>query len=146
MAFEAAPSPSVDLADLNGSVKFSFVSGGTEYTYNVRFGWPALAKLQAVHGDDFLDVAVEAMGGKRINEVCELLSYATGETRESIMNASPPVLPAVEALTLAWQVAWRGSAEQTPLEAEEDEDDARKKRKGLPTLLARLASWLSGRG
>lgn len=142
MAFEGESLPHVGLADLNGSVKFSFVGG----TYDVRFDWSCIAKLQAMHGDQFLDRVEDALGRKDINSICELLAMATGKQRGEIMEASPPILPAVDALTRAWGAAWRGSAIQTPEDEEEDDQDTEgKKKKGPSMLLTWLGKLLSGR-
>lgn len=143
MAFEAQSLPRVDLADLNGSVKFSFVGG----SYDIRFSWAAIAKLQAMHGESFLDKVSDALDKKDINSVCEILSVATGLPRHDIMAASPPILPAVSALALAWAVAWRGSSEQTPGTDEKPEgEEAGKKRNGLLTLWMRLVRIVLGPG
>lgn len=143
MAFEATSLPRVDLADLNGSVKFSFVGG----SYDIRFSWAAIAKLQAMHGDNFLDRVSDALDKKDINSVCEILSVAAGLPRSEIMAASPPILPAVSAMALAWAVAWRGSSEQTPHTEEKPEaEEAGKKRNGLLTLWTRLVRIVLGPG
>lgn len=135
--------PRVDLADLNGSVKFSFVNG----VYNLRFSYAEIAKLQAIHGDEFLDRVQEALDKKRVVALCELLAIASGNDRSKVMEDSPAILPAISALTVAWMIAWRGSAEQTPPtdndETEEAEGEA-KKPKDPRTWWRRLGTWLFG--
>jgi hypothetical protein len=144
MAFEGESLPRVDLADLNGSVKFSFVGG----TYDIRFSWASMAKLQAIYNEAFLDQVETALGRKDINAICELLSFTTGKSKTEIMEASPPILPAVQALTMAWAVAWRGAAEQTPAEkeSEEDQDTDGKKKTGPLTWWMRAVKLFFGQG
>jgi hypothetical protein len=135
--------PRVDLADLNGSVKFSFVNG----VYNLRFGYAEIAKLQALHGEQFLDRVQEALDKKQVNAVCELLAIASGNDRAKVMQDSPAILPAISALTVAWMVAWRGSAEQTPPDDDPDTEESEgegKKPKDPRTWWRRLGTWLFG--
>ncbi len=135
--------PRVDLADLKGSVKFSFVNG----VYNLRFGYAEIAKLQALHGEQFLDRVQDALDKKQVNAVCELLAIASGNDRSKIMEDSPAILPAISALTVAWMIAWRGSAEQTPPTDDEDTEEGEgdeKKPKGPRTWYQRLGNWLLG--
>jgi hypothetical protein len=144
MAFDSHPLPHVGLADLNGSVKLTYAEG----SFDIRFDWAAIAKLQAVHGENFLDRVNEALGKKEIPAVCELLSITTGLNRDEIMKASPPIIASVEALSLSWQVAWRGSAEQGSLgtdDTEDEEEDGKKSRSRL-TLWQRLGNWLCNLG
>ena len=142
MAFEGIKAPSVGLADLSGSVKFSFEGGA----YDVRFDYAAIAKLQAMYGEKFLDIVGDAINKKQINAICSVLSISTGIERQAIMDASPPIIPAVMALDRAWLAAWHGSAVQTPMTEEESEDgeESGKKKRGLRTFLRRLVRLLSG--
>lgn len=143
MAFEGNKAPSVDLADLKGSVKFSFEGG----SYNVRFNYAAVAKLQAIYGEDFIDIVGDAINKKKITAICAVMSIATDIDREQIMETSPPIIPAITALDRAWAAAWHGSAIQTPMTDEEEEEEGDgKKRNGLLTLWRKLGSWLFARG
>ena len=142
--------PGADLADLNGSVKFSFARG----VYRIRFGYAEITKMQAMWGEDFMDKLDEATSKMRVAQLCAILSIGTGIDRTQIMEDSPPILPAIAAVGIAWRSAWNGGPLALPeVNADDEEDDQDtedmeevKKPEARPTLFQRLGCFVFGPG
>jgi len=141
--------PGADLADLNGSVKFSFVGG----VYHLRFGYAELTKMQAMWGDDFIEKMDEVTVKKRVLVLCDVLALATGLDRAQIMRDSPPILPAIAAINIAWRSAWQGGLLNLPEVSDQDDDDQDtedteevKKPVARLTLFQRLGCFVFGPG
>lgn len=133
MPFEApiTSAPTFDLADLKGSVKFSFAGG----EYMIRFDYAAIARLQAMYGEELLERVAEALEDRKIAELAIIGGIATGKDNVSIMEDSPPIIPFTSALHLAWQYGWRGSPLQTP--DTEDKEEGKKSNRPVISWIAR---------
>jgi hypothetical protein len=86
---------------------------------SLRFDWLALAALRERYGADFYERVNEILLGVELREMAYLIEAGCGLPADEVMRASPPVIPAAQAISRALHVAFHGDempkAEAGPL-------------------------------
>lgn len=86
---------------------------------SLRFDWLALAALRERYGVDFSERVNEILLGVELREMAYLIEAGCGFPADEVIRASPPVIPAAQAISRALHVAFHGDempkAEASPL-------------------------------
>ncbi len=112
-----------------GDVKHSWPEG--EYT--IRFSYAAIDAIEREFGEEWSERLRDLFVGKTKKDLALVTSLTTGQSIEEVETASPPIVPLVNALYHAWQLAWHGT-EQAPDENEEAQTEKK--------FMALVRSWM----
>jgi len=112
-----------------GDITHSWPDG--EYT--IRFSYAAIDAIEKEFGEDWSERLRDLFVGKTKRDLEFVASVTTDCSMAGIAEDSPPIVPLVNALYHAWQLAWHGE-EQVPETAE----DAKETEKKFTDL---LRSW-----
>ena len=118
-----------------GNVIFNWVDG----TYDIRFSYKAIDAIEKKFGDDWSERLRDLFVGKSKQDLEFVVSVTTDVSSELVAEDSPPIVPLVNALYRAWQLAWHGE-EQVPGNAEVPQADEKKLRHFLKFWRARSNS------
>lgn len=103
-----------------GQLKHSWPDG--EYT--IRFTYGAIDAIEKEFGEDWSERLRDLFVGKTKRDLEFVASVTVDRSIEGIAQDSPPIVPFVNALYHAWQLAWHGE-EQVP-DPQEDEQAEKK--------------------
>ena len=92
---------------------------------NICFTYAAIDSVEAEFGAQWSERLGDLFVGKSKKDLEFVASVTTGLAKDEIAKLSPPIVPLVNALYHAWQLAWHGDI-QAPSETE-DPDQAEKK-------------------
>ena len=106
----------------NGIVEFEW--HGAPLT--LRFTYDAIDGIERKFGEDWMARLTDLFNGRSVADLAFVASLATGETQKSIQATSPPVVPFVNALYKAWELAWHG--QETILETGKEAAGAEEKK------------------
>lgn len=90
-------------------IKYCWADG--EYT--IRFTYAAIDAIEKEFGDDWSERLRDLFVGKSKRDLEFVTSVTTDRSIEGVAEDSPPIVPLVNALYHAWQLAWHGE-EQAP--------------------------------
>ena len=76
--------------------------------FALRFTYDAIDGIERKFGEDWMSRLTDLFNGRSVVDLVFVASLATGQTQKSIRAASPPVVPFVNALFKAWELAWHG--------------------------------------
>jgi hypothetical protein len=93
-------------------------SGTVEYEwdgarYALRFSYDAIDAIERKFGEDWLPRLTSLFNGRSVADLAFVAALASGQTQKTIKQASPPVVPFVNALYKAWELAWHGQEAMT---------------------------------
>ena len=77
--------------------------------YSLRFSYAALDAIEREFGEDWSARMQDLFTGKTKRDLEFITALVSGEAQDDIRAASPPIVPLVNALFKAWQLAWHGS-------------------------------------
>ena len=106
----------------SGTVKFEW--DGAEYS--LRFTYDAIDGIERKFGEDWMARLTDLFNGRSVADLAFVAGLATGQTQKSIRASSPPVVPFVNALFKAWELAWHGQETPPPFGVEEVPADEKK--------------------
>jgi len=119
---------------MNEGTKFGdIVHSWPDGSYTIRFSYAAIDAIEKEFGDDWSERLRDLFVGKTKRDLEFVTSMTTERSMEGVAQDSPPIVPLVNALYHAWQLAWHGE-EQVP-DAAEDPKETEKKFMNL------LRSW-----
>ena len=87
-----------------GTVEFEW--DGAQYA--LRFSYDAIDGIERKFGEDWMVRLTDLFNGCSVADLVFVAALASGQTQKSIRAASPPVVPFVNALFKAWELAWHG--------------------------------------
>ncbi len=87
-----------------GDVTHSWPEG----EYVIRFSYQAIDAIEREFGEDWSERLRDLFVGKTKQDLEFVTSLTTGATIAEVQAASPPIVPLVNALYQAWQLAWHG--------------------------------------
>lgn len=87
-----------------GDVEFKWTDG--EYT--IRFSYTAIDAVEREFGENWSERLRDLFVGTTKKDLEFVTSLTTGQSIKDIQKASPPIVPLVNSLYKAWQLAWQG--------------------------------------
>ena len=90
-----------------GDIQYSWADG----EYNIRFSYHAIDAIEREFGEDWSERLRDLFVGKTKRDLEFVTSLTTGASLDEVKTASPPIVPLVNALYHAWQLAWHGRDE-----------------------------------
>lgn len=93
--------------------------------YTIRFTYGAINAIENEFGEDWSERLRDLFVGKSKRDLEFVTSVTTDRSIEGVAQDSPPIVPLVNALYHAWQLAWHGE-EQVPETAEEAKESEKK--------------------
>ncbi len=84
-----------------------------EGEYTIRFSYHAIDAIEREFGEGWSERLRDLFVGKTKQDLEFVTALTTGATAEEVRRDSPPIVPLVNALYHAWQLAWHGE-EQVP--------------------------------
>ena len=90
--------------EILGDVTHEFAGGA----YSLRFSYAALDAIEREFGEDWSARIQDLFTGKTKRDLEFVTALVSGESVDDIRSASPPIVPLVNALFKAWQLAWHG--------------------------------------
>ncbi|NNE59120.1 MAG: hypothetical protein HKN36_13515 [Hellea sp.] len=90
-----------------GDVKFRWAEG----EYVIRFSYQAIDAVEREFGENWSERLRDLFVGTSKKDLELVASLTTGRSVADIQAASPPIVPLVNALYKAWQLAWQGQEE-----------------------------------
>ncbi len=106
-----------------GDIKHSWPDG--EYT--IRFSYGAIDAIEKEFGEDWSERLRDLFVGKTKRDLEFVTSVTTDRSMDGVAEDSPPIVPLVNALYHAWQLAWHG-AKQMPDPQEDQQAEKKFKR------------------
>ena len=103
-----------------GNIRHTWPGG--EYT--IRFTYQAIDAIEREFGENWSERLRDLFVGKSKQDLEFVTSVTTDRSVQGVAEDSPPIVPLVNALYHAWQLAWHGE-EQAP-ETQEDEQAEKK--------------------
>jgi hypothetical protein len=85
--------------------------------YALRFTFDAIDSIERKFGAEWMDRLTGLFNGRSVADLAFVGALAAGMTQKQIKAYSPPVVPFVNALYAAWELAWHGQ-ETSLMEAE----------------------------
>jgi len=87
-----------------GDIEHSWPDGA----YTIRFSYQAIDAIEREFGEDWSERLRDLFVGKTKRDLEFVTSITTGATLDEVRSTSPPIVPLVNALYHAWQLAWHG--------------------------------------
>jgi len=88
------------MINTDGSVEFN--------GWRLRFTWASLNRLHARWGEGFEERVAEAFRSRVLPDLAMIVEATGGPAPDDVTAASPPIMPLINELTVAWQSAYLG--------------------------------------
>lgn len=89
--------------------------------YTLRFTYDAIDSIERKFGEEWMVRLTDLFNGRSVADLAFVGALASGMTQKKIKAASPAVVPFVNALFKAWELAWHGQETLTPEVEQADE-------------------------
>jgi len=103
--------------------------------YTLRFTYDAIDGIERKFGEDWMVRLTELFNGRSVTDLAFVGALASGMTQKKLKSLSPPVVPFVNALFKAWELAWHG---QESVLSEVDASDEKKLLNYVRALMKRV--------